>query len=81
MVAINYKPDGEVLKAYMKSDKFVRGIRGPIGSGTSTASCIELFRRACAQQPDENGTRYYRHDERATSTERQKSSHHCTRCC
>ena len=61
MVAINYKPDGEVLKAYMKSDKFVRGIRGPIGSGTSTASCIELFRRACAQQPDENGIRRTRH--------------------
>ncbi len=61
MATITYKPDGETLKQYMKSDKFVRGIRGPIGSGTSTASCIELFRRSCAQAPDAKGLRRTRH--------------------
>ncbi|MEO2177801.1 MAG: hypothetical protein ABGY96_27440 [bacterium] len=61
MAAINYKPEGDVLKQYMKSDAFVRGIRGPIGSGTSTASCIELFRRSCAQAPDASGLRRTRH--------------------
>tara|TARA_R100000808_G_scaffold3230_1_gene11625 strand:- start:8546 stop:10081 length:1536 start_codon:yes stop_codon:yes gene_type:complete len=57
MPTITYKPDGTVLKSFMKSDRFVRGIRGPIGSGTSTACCIEIFRRACAQEPDDKGIR------------------------
>ena len=41
-----YKPDGEVLKAFMKDNSFFRGIRGPVGSGKSVACCIEVFRRA-----------------------------------
>ena len=61
MAAITYKPDGPVLKQFMKSDMFVRGIRGPIGSGTSTACCVELFRRAAAQAPDSSGKRRTRH--------------------
>ena len=49
--SFDFKPDGEVLRTYMKSDKFVRGIRGPVGSGKSVGSCVELFRRASQQEP------------------------------
>lgn len=56
-IDLKYEPDGFTLKAYMKSDKFVRCIRGPVGSGKSVASCWEMFRRALAQEPDANGKR------------------------
>jgi len=42
----------------MKSQKFVRGIRGPVGSGKSVACCIEMFRRACQQEKSTDGVRY-----------------------
>ena len=42
--AVNYHPPGPVAKAFMRSDKFVRGIMGPYGSGKSTV----LFACACA---------------------------------
>ena len=42
----NYKPDGEVLKKFMKDDTFFRGLRGPVGSGKSVCCSIEIFRRA-----------------------------------
>jgi hypothetical protein len=48
---LKYKPAGDQLREFMKCDAFVRGIRGPVGSGKSVGSCIELFRRACAQEP------------------------------
>lgn len=41
----------------MRSDKFVRGIRGPIGSAKTSTCCIELFRRASQQAPDAEGIR------------------------
>ena len=43
---INYKPDGRTLCDFMRSDKFFRGIRGPVGSGKSVCSAMELYRRA-----------------------------------
>lgn len=57
MTKFAYKPDGEQLKAYMRSDKFFRGIRGPVGSGKSVASCVEVFRRALQQEPNQKGIR------------------------
>ena len=30
---LDYKPPGKVAKAFMKDGSFVRGIRGPVGSG------------------------------------------------
>lgn len=45
------------LAKFHKSDAFVRGIRGPIGSGKSTGCCWEIFRRAQEQKPDEHGVR------------------------
>jgi hypothetical protein len=53
----SYKPDGSVIKSFMKSDIFFRGIRGPVGSGKSVACCVEVFRRALAQQPNAAGIR------------------------
>jgi len=58
MPNLKYTPSGEVSKQFMKSEKFVRGIRGPVGSGKSVACCIELFRRACQQEKASDGIRY-----------------------
>lgn len=40
-------PTGSKLHA---SDKFVRAILGPIGSGKSVTCCVEIIRRCCQQQ-------------------------------
>jgi len=52
-----YRPDGEVLRAFMKDDHFFRGLRGPVGSGKSVCCAIEIFRRALGQEPDQQGLR------------------------
>ena len=57
MVELNYKPDGNTLKKFLKSDNFFRGLRGPVGSGKSVACCIEVFRRALQQEPNAQGIR------------------------
>lgn len=44
----------------MKSEAFTRIIAGPVGSGKTTATIIELLRRACEQQPFTDGLRYTR---------------------
>lgn len=38
-------------------DSFVRGLRGPIGSGKSVACCMEIIRRATRQSPNAQGVR------------------------
>ena len=55
MTTFKYKPDGEVLKDFMKDSSFFRGIRGPVGSGKSVACCVEVFRRALQQQKNSEG--------------------------
>jgi hypothetical protein len=57
MTSFKYKPDGIVLKEFMKDDSFFRGIRGPVGSGKSVGSAVEVFRRALQQEPNEKGIR------------------------
>ena len=57
MTSFNYKPDGDVLKAFMKDDSFFRGIRGPVGSGKSVGCCVEVFRRALQQEKGKDGIR------------------------
>lgn len=42
---------------FHKSDDFVRGIMGPIGSGKSVAMCVEMFIRASRQAPSKDGIR------------------------
>lgn len=55
MSGLAYKPAGDVLKAFMRDDSFVRGIRGPVGSGKSVGCGIEIFRRALEQKPGPDG--------------------------
>ena len=57
MTSFSYKPDGDVLKAFMKDENFFRGIRGPVGSGKSVGCCVEVFRRALQQNPNKEGIR------------------------
>ena len=54
---IRYRPPGPVSKAFMLDDSFVRGIRGPFGSGKSTACVFEIMRRAREQPPGFDGVR------------------------
>lgn len=54
---LDYKPPGPVAKAFMKDRSFVRGIRGPVGSGKSVASCMELMRIAVTQSPNQQNVR------------------------
>jgi len=57
MIDFKYKPDGEVLKSFMKDNTFFRGIRGPVGSGKSVGCCVEVFRRALQQKKGADGIR------------------------
>lgn len=52
-----YKPSGVTLVDFMSDESFFRGIRGPVGSGKSVASAIEMFRRSAEQACGPNGTR------------------------
>lgn len=45
-----YKPDGEVLRRYIAARNFVDVIRGPIGSGTSTGSCMRIYASGMQQR-------------------------------
>lgn len=58
---MEYTPPGPVARAFMKSDAFIRGIRGPIGSGKTTCAIMDMWRTACMQhQSPEDGIRRYR---------------------
>lgn len=54
---LEYDSPGPVCDAFMASNAFVRGIRGPIGSGKSTACCAEIIKRASQQKPGPDGIR------------------------
>ncbi len=62
-------PDGLTLEfrnipptvaKFLSSTAFVRGLRGPVGSGKSTACCFEIMRRASEQKAAPDGVRYSR---------------------
>jgi len=56
---ITYRPTrtGEM---FHKSSAFVRGIKGPVGSGKTVMCVIELLKAACRQTPHTDGVRYSR---------------------
>jgi hypothetical protein len=54
--SLNYTPS-PTLGLFMSSTARVRIVRGPVGSGKSTAMVMELLRRACEQAPDSDGVR------------------------
>lgn len=47
----SYTPGGPVTLAFHQSEAFFRGVRGPIGSGKTTACCMELMAMGMKQQP------------------------------
>lgn len=57
MAELNYKPDGETLRTYIRDLSYFTAIQGPVGSGKSVASCIKIMMLASQQQPDAEGTR------------------------
>jgi len=58
MAEVVYKA-APTLCRFHESKSFVRGIRGPIGSGKSVGMCFEIFKKATEQTPHE-GVRYSR---------------------
>jgi hypothetical protein len=44
-----YEPDGEVLRRFLSDRSHVSVIRGPIGSGTSSACCLKIYSLALEQ--------------------------------
>lgn len=42
---------------FHRSEAFVRGIRGPVGSGKSVGCVVEILRRGMEQAPDKKGVR------------------------
>ena len=57
---LNFSSSPTVAR-FFKSDAFVRGIMGPVGSGKSYACCAEIFRRAVEQKPSpRDGIKYSR---------------------
>ncbi len=47
---IRYQPS-PIVEAFQADDSFIRGIRGPVGSGKSVGCVIELFKRMTTQPP------------------------------
>jgi hypothetical protein len=54
---LTYVPDGAVLTEYFWDRSELSVIQGPIGSGTSTASCHKIWAIASEQAPDHDGVR------------------------
>lgn len=56
-LTINYQAPGPIADRFLRSRAFVRGIRGPFGSGKSTACVIAILEHILEQRPDRNGVR------------------------
>ncbi len=52
-----YRPDGAVLRDFLRCRKHVSIIRGSIGSGTSTACIMKMWAISCEQRPNADGVR------------------------
>jgi hypothetical protein len=55
-----YEPDGRCLVEYLTDRSDVSIIRGPVGSGTSSASCVKIWTLAQEQRVQVNGLRQSR---------------------
>lgn len=56
-MAFQFWPDGPVLTDYFLDQSRLAIIQGPIQSGTSTTSCMKLWKLATEQWPDNDGVR------------------------
>jgi hypothetical protein len=54
-----YIPDGEILRQFLAARNEVDIVRGPVGSGSSSASCVRIWAHAIEQTPY-SGVRYSR---------------------
>lgn len=59
-IEINWVTPGPVASNFLESDAFIRGIRGPVGSGKSTACVIDMLKTAQMQAYGPDGRRRYR---------------------
>lgn len=50
-----YESPGPIISGFLKSNKFVRGLMGPIGGGKSTACVMDIISRAREQKKDASG--------------------------
>jgi len=55
ILKFDWLPPGPVCKEFVKSDALVCGIRGPFGSGKSTACIAKLLRNFSQQRPGPDG--------------------------
>lgn len=53
---LNYTPS-KTFKKFHNDNSFVRGVRGPVGSGKSVACLMEIYIRALQQPPCKDGIR------------------------
>jgi hypothetical protein len=53
---IKYSPPGAVAAKFHLSEAFVRGLKGPVGSGKSSTCCMEIVKHSMKQKPH-NGWR------------------------
>lgn len=60
MVKYDYHSPGLTVDRLLRSDSFVIGIRGPLGSGKSSGAVMKLLEIAQRQQPQKDGKRYSR---------------------
>ncbi len=55
MTNFKFKPDGDVLKAFMKSDAFFRGLRGPVDQASLLAAALSCFADRCNRRKAQMG--------------------------
>jgi hypothetical protein len=57
-LSLDWESPGSTASEFLKdTDSFVRGLRGPVGSGKSVTCCIDIFIKACAQKPNKKKIR------------------------
>lgn len=57
---IHYYPPGPVARAFLRDDSFIVGIKGPFGSGKTTAAIMKLIKNAQTQPRAADGWTYRR---------------------
>lgn len=60
MITYEYVSPGVIADAFLQSDSFVTGIRGPVGSGKSTAAVMKVLMNANMQPIQADGRRHSR---------------------
>ncbi len=56
-VTLNYRPAGATLRDFHDSGDLMRIVLGPLGSGKTTACCMEIWRRMTLQPAGPDGAR------------------------